>query len=159
MKKWRANVSDEEHIWQAKWTWDIVKRVKDKCDIPFVLKGVGDVEDAARAAQEGVDAVYISNHGGRALDHGRGTIQILPDIVSEVKGKTKIIVDGGIQRGTEIIKAMAIGADMVGIGRLQCVGLGAAGQDGLIRVLEILEEELGIAFSLMGAQTLSLIHI
>ena len=113
----------------------------------FRPKGVGDVEDAARAAQEGVDAVYISNHGGRALDHGRGTIQILPDIVSEVKGKTKIIVDGGIQRGTDIIKAMAIGADMVGIGRLQCVGLGAAGQDGLIRVLEILEEELGIAFS------------
>lgn len=153
MKKWRSNVSDEEHIWQAKWTWDNVKRFKDKWDIPFVLKGIGDVEDAARAAQEGVDAIYISNHGGRALDHGRGTIQILPEIVREVKGKTKIIVDGGIQRGTDIIKAIAIGADMVGIGRLQCVGLGAAGEDGLVRVLEILEEELGIAFSLMGAQT------
>ena len=71
MKKWRSNVSDEEHIWQAKWTWDNVKRFKDKWDIPFVLKGIGDVEDAARAAQEGVDAIYISNHGGRALDRRR----------------------------------------------------------------------------------------
>jgi glycolate oxidase len=153
MKKWRSNVSNEEHIWQAQWTWDNVKRFKDKWDIPLILKGIGDVEDAVRAAEEGVDGVYVSNHGGRALDHGRGTIQVLPEIVREVKGKTKIIVDGGIQRGTDIVKAMAIGADMVGIGRLQCVGLGAGGADGLVRVLEILEEELSVCFALMGVNS------
>jgi isopentenyl diphosphate isomerase/L-lactate dehydrogenase-like FMN-dependent dehydrogenase len=150
LKKWRSNVSGDDHAWQAKWTWDNVKRFKDKWDIPFILKGIGDVEDAARACAEGVDVVYVSNHGGRALDHGRGTIEVLPEIVAECKGKAKIVVDGGIQRGTDIVKAKALGADMVAIGRLQCVGLGAAGVDGLVRVLELLEEEVSIAFALMG---------
>ena len=150
LKKWRSNVTTDENTWQAQWTWDNVKRFKDKWDIPLILKGIGDVDDAGRACEEGVDGVYISNHGGRALDHGRGSIEVLPEVVAECKGKTKIIVDGGIQRATDIVKAKALGADMVGIGRLQCIGCAAAGVDGLVRLLEILEEELSIAFGLMG---------
>jgi glycolate oxidase len=102
------------------------------------------------ACEHGVDFVYVSNHGGRQLDHGRGAIEVLPEIVAAVAGRARIIVDSGFSRGTDIVKAIALGANAVGIGRLYCYGLAAAGAPGVMRVLEILEEEIVECLGLLG---------
>jgi glycolate oxidase len=124
--------------------------IKEITGLPFILKGVATAEDAAIAVEHGVGAVYISNHGGRQLDHGRATIEMLPEIVEAVRGKAEIILDGGITRGSDVLKAMALGAKAVAIGKLQGWGLGAAGQAGLVRVLELLENEIKITMGLLG---------
>ena len=105
------------------------------------------------ALEHGVDIIYVSNHGGRQLDHGRGAMDILPEIVAAVGGRAPIIIDGGFNRGTDIVKALAAGANLVGIGRMQCIGLAAGGQDGLVRLLEILEQEIHICLGLLGVNT------
>jgi glycolate oxidase len=143
-----------DFVWQSRMTWDTVKRIKDGFSIPLVLKGVGTAEDAGIALEHGVDVLYVSNHGGRQLDHGRGSIDVLPEVVSEVRGRAPILVDGGFLRGTDVVKAVALGATAVGVGRLECFGLAAAGEDGLVRALEILEHELRIALALMGKASL-----
>ena len=106
--------------------WRTVKLIKDKYKIPLVIKGIATAEDAAIALDHGVDWIYVSNHGGRQLDHGRGSMHVLPEIVDAVAGRAKIMVDGSFCRGTDIVKAIASGADLVGIGRLQCWALAAA---------------------------------
>lgn len=151
VKKWRVDVSDDEQSWQALYTWDNVKRFKDTHDIPLIMKGIATAEDAALCVEHGVDGIYVSNHGGRQLDHGRGSMDVLPEVVDVAKGKATIFVDGGVLRGADIVKARALGADVVGIGRLQCCGLAAGGKGGLVRALEILEEEVQIAMGLCGA--------
>jgi glycolate oxidase len=98
--------------------------------------------------------VYVSNHGGRQLDHGRGSMDVLPEVVKAVNQQATIIVDGGINRGTDIVKAIAAGADMVGIGRMQCFGLAADGSAGLVRTLELLEAEVNICLGLLGVNSL-----
>ena len=120
---------------QANFTWDNVKRFKDKHDIPFILKGIMTPEDAAIACEHGVDGIYVSNHGGRQLDHGLGTMDVFPAVAAEVAGRAKLFVDGSFMRGTDILKAMAYGASAVGIGRLACLGLAADGEEGLVRSL------------------------
>lgn len=135
---------------QAAYDWDNVKHFKDKFDLPFILKGIGSVEDAVIAVEHGVDVIYVSNHGGRALDTGRGSLDVLPEIAAAVDGRAKIIYDGSITRGSDIVKAMILGADAVGVGRLQCMGMAAAGVPGVLRVLDLLEEEIHISFGLMG---------
>jgi glycolate oxidase len=102
-----------------------------------------------------VEVVYVSNHGGRQLDHGRGSTEVLPEIVAAVGSKATVIVDGGFVRGTDVVKAIALGAQAVGIGRLACCGLAAAGQAGLVRVFELLEEEIRICLGLLGADRLA----
>ena len=92
----------------------------------------------------------MSNHGGRQLDHGLGAIDVLPEIVAAVDGKARIIVDGGISRGTDVVKAMILGADAVAVGRLYVYGLAAAGAPGIVRLLEILEHEITICLALLG---------
>ena len=99
----------------------------------------------------GIDVIYVSNHGGRQLDHGLGAIEVLPEVVREVGAKAAVVVDGGFMRGTDIVKAIVLGADAVGIGRLLCFGLAAAGQAGLVRVLELLETEIKTCLALLGA--------
>jgi isopentenyl diphosphate isomerase/L-lactate dehydrogenase-like FMN-dependent dehydrogenase len=94
--------------------------------------------------------IYVSNHGGRQLDHGRGTIDVLPEIVEAAGGKAEIVLDGGVTRGTDVLKALALGCKAVTIGKLQGWGLGAGGQAGLVRVLELLEEEITIDMALLG---------
>ncbi|MFH1605451.1 MAG: alpha-hydroxy acid oxidase [Pseudomonadota bacterium] len=145
----RANVPGREH--QARLSWSDVARLKKKFPIPLILKGIATAEDATLAVEHGVDVVYVSNHGGRQLDHGRGSMDVLPEVVKAVAGRARIVVDGGINRGTDIVKALAMGADMVGMGRMQCFGLAAGGQAGLVRVLELLEEEVRICLALLGA--------
>src|SRR5690349_11295955 len=109
-------------------SWRTVKLVKDKFKIPLIIKGLATAEDALIALDHGVDWIYVSNHGGRQLDHGRGSMHVLPEIVQAVKGRAKIMVDGSFVRGSDIVKAIASGADLVGIGRLQCWALAAGGE-------------------------------
>ena len=111
-------------------------------------------EDAALAVEHGVDAVYISNHGGRQLDHVLGNIQTLPEIAAAVDGKAKIIIDGGFTRGTDIVKALAMGADYAAIGRLQAWALGAGASEGLVKCLELLEREITTTMGLLGVTAL-----
>ena len=115
-----------------------------------MLKGVQTAEDAAIAVQHGVDYIWVSNHGGRQIDHGLGSLTTLPEIVRAVEGRAGVIVDGGVQRGGDILKAIALGADVVALGRLQAWGLAAAGQEGVQRMLEIVEDELVCAMGLIG---------
>jgi glycolate oxidase len=131
-----------------------VDRLKAKLKIPLILKGIATAEDAKMAVDHGVDMVYVSNHGGRQLDHGRGSMDVLPEVVKAVNQQATIIVDGGINRGTDIVKAIAAGADMVGIGRMQCFGLAADGSAGLVRTLELLEAEVNICLGLLGVNSL-----
>ena len=132
-------------------SWRTVKLIKDKFKIPLIIKGIATAEDAAIALDHGVDWIYVSNHGGRQLDHGRGAMHVLPEIVDAVKGRAGIMVDGGFCRGTDIVKGIASGADIVGIGRLQCWALAAAGEAGIERMLELLEDEVLRCLGLLGA--------
>jgi glycolate oxidase len=152
VKPWRQAVTGVDH--QAALSWDQVKRFKDKHQIPLGLKGIATAEDAALAVEHGVGLVYVSNHGGRQLDHGRGTLDVLPEVVQAVAGRATVMVDGGIMRGTDLVKAIAAGAQCVGIGRLACAGLAAAGAPGLVRVLELLEDEVRICLGLLGVTSL-----
>jgi isopentenyl diphosphate isomerase/L-lactate dehydrogenase-like FMN-dependent dehydrogenase len=132
--------------------WRTVKLIKDKFKIPVILKGIATAEDTTIALDHGVEWIYVSNHGGRQLDHGRGAMQVLPEIVEAVAGRAKIMVDGSFCRGTDIVKAVAAGADLVGIGRLQCWALAAAGEAGVVRMLELLEDEVIRCLGLLGVR-------
>ncbi|HEY0442363.1 MAG TPA: alpha-hydroxy acid oxidase, partial [Xanthobacteraceae bacterium] len=151
----RAKVAAEGPRFQAGLDWSTVKRIKDRFDVPLGLKGIATAEDALIALEHGVDWIYVSNHGGRQLDHGRGSMDVLPEIVDAVEGRAKIIVDGSFCRGTDIVKALGLGADLVGLGRMQCYGLAAAGQAGIVRMLELLEDEVQRAFGLLGVTRFS----
>jgi isopentenyl diphosphate isomerase/L-lactate dehydrogenase-like FMN-dependent dehydrogenase len=133
--------------------WRTVKLIKDKFSIPLVIKGIATAEDAALAVDHGVDWIYVSNHGGRQLDHGLGSMHVLPEIVSAVAGRAKIMVDGSFCRGSDIVKAIAMGADLVGIGRLQCWALAANGEAGILRMLELLEDEVIRSLGLLGVRS------
>ena len=122
-----------------------------KYKIPLAIKGIATAEDAKLCLDHGVDFVYVSNHGGRQLDHGRGSTDVLPEVVEAVAGRAKIIIDGGFYRGSDIVKAIALGASLVGLGRMQCYGLAAGGQAGIVRMLEILEDEVIRSMGLLGA--------
>ena len=135
---------------QAALDWRAIKRIKAKLAIPLVLKGIATAEDARTALDHGVDWIYVSNHGGRQLDHGRGAMHVLPEIADAVKGRAKIMIDGGFCRGSDVVKAIASGADIVGIGRLQCWALAAAGETGVLRMLELLEDEVIRNLGLLG---------
>jgi glycolate oxidase len=135
---------------QAALDWRTVERIKKRLKIPLALKGIATAEDAKIALDHGVEIVYVSNHGGRQLDHGRGTMDILPEVVEAVAGRAMIAIDGGFYRGSDIVKAIALGANLVGLGRLQCYALAAAGQAGIVRMLEILEDEVTRSLGLLG---------
>jgi glycolate oxidase len=149
VKPWRAKAI-EGAPFQAGLSWDQVKRFKDKHDLPLILKGIATAEDAQLAVQHGVEVVYVSNHGGRQLDHGRGSAAVLPEVLRAVNGKAEVWVDGGFMRGTDVVKAIALGAKTVGLGRFTGLALAAGGAEGLVRALEILEDEIRIALGLLG---------
>jgi len=131
-------------------SWDVLDGIRQMWSGPLLVKGIQTGEDAEICLQHGVDVVWASNHGGRQLDHARGVIDTLPEIAEAVGGKVPIVMDGGIQRGTDVLKAIALGADVVAIGRLEGWGLAAAGKDGLVRVLELLEHEITVSMGLLG---------
>ena len=151
VKPWRTAATGFD--FQAGLNWEHIKRFKDKWDIPLILKGIATAEDAALACEHGVHAIYASNHGGRQLDQGRGSLDFLPEIVEAVAGRAKVFIDGAFCRGTDVVKAMALGADLVCIGRLYLYGLAAAGQAGVVRVLELLETEIRTALGLLGVDS------
>ena len=130
--------------------WRTVKLIKDRYKIPLILKGIATAEDAQIAVEHGVEWIYVSNHGGRQLDHGRGSMQVLPEIAAAVAGRAKIMVDGSFCRGSDIVKGIASGADLIGLGRLQCWALAAAGEAGIVRMLELLEDEVRRCLGLLG---------
>jgi isopentenyl diphosphate isomerase/L-lactate dehydrogenase-like FMN-dependent dehydrogenase len=150
----RQVVADMER-YQAAFGWDQLRRFKDKHKLPIILKGIATAEDAELACQLGVACIYVSNHGGRQLDHGRGTIEVLPEVAAAVKRRVPVIVDGGFCRGSDVVKALALGADAVGIGRLYCYALAAAGEAGVGRLLELLEIEIRMSLGLLGAASYS----
>jgi 4-hydroxymandelate oxidase len=117
-----------------------------------VLKGIEAQEDAALAVKHGADGIIVSNHGGRALESGRGTFEALPGVVAGAGGKIPVMVDGGVRRGTDVFKALALGANAVGIGRPYVWGVAAFGQGGVERVLDILNMELRLAMVGCGAR-------
>jgi glycolate oxidase len=150
VKPWRATAGAGQP-YQSGLSWTQVKRFKDKYpDLPLIIKGIATVEDALLCVEHGVEVVYVSNHGGRQLDHGLGSTAVLPDVVKAVGGKAQVWVDGGYMRGTDVVKAIALGAKTVGLGRLTGLALGAAGPEGLVRALEILEDEVRICLGLLG---------
>jgi 4-hydroxymandelate oxidase len=122
--------------------WDYVKRLRDTVTVKLLLKGIVTREDAQIAIEHGVDGIIVSNHGGRAEETLRSTIASLPEVVEGAGGKVPVIVDGGVRRGTDIFKALALGATAVGIGRPHAWGLAAFGQPGVETVLDILRREL-----------------
>lgn len=130
--------------------WDKLDLIKEVWDGTLIAKGIQTGEDAELAVEHGIDVVWVSNHGGRQIDHGMGTMDTLPEIVDAVAGRARIVVDGGVQRGGDILKAIALGADVVAIGKLQGWALAAAGPAGVVRMLENLEDELVTTMGLCG---------
>jgi isopentenyl diphosphate isomerase/L-lactate dehydrogenase-like FMN-dependent dehydrogenase len=130
--------------------WRTVERIKKNFKIPLAIKGIGTAEDAKIALDHGVEIIYVSNHGGRQLDHGRGSTDVLPEVVEAVGGRATIIVDGGYYRGSDIVKAIAMGANLVGLGRMQCYALAAAGRAGIVRMLELMHDEVMRSLGLLG---------
>jgi isopentenyl diphosphate isomerase/L-lactate dehydrogenase-like FMN-dependent dehydrogenase len=145
----------ESRMASARLTWKTIERIRKRSGLPIILKGISTAEDARLAVEHGASAIYVSNHGGRQLDWARGCIEVLPEIVDAANGRTEIILDGGIYRGTDVLKAIALGARAVCIGRLQCWALAAGGEAGLVRAMEILEEEIIIAMGLLGLNRLA----
>ena len=136
-------------------TWDTVKRMRDVTRMKIVLKGIITADDAALAVQNGMDGILVSNHGGRGEDNGRSTIDALPEIIAAVKGQIPVFVDSGFRRGTDVVKALAMGAKAVGIGRPYLWGLGAFGEPGVARVLEIVRTETRAAMQQCGASSVA----
>jgi isopentenyl diphosphate isomerase/L-lactate dehydrogenase-like FMN-dependent dehydrogenase len=148
-------VAATDYTFQSQLSWRTVEHIKRSFPIPLVIKGINRGEDARRAVDAGVDVVYVSNHGGRQLDHARACIDALPEVVEEVGGRVPVVVDGGFMRGTDIIKALCLGATAVAIGRLEGLAMAAGGEAALVRMLEILENEIRINMALMGARSLA----
>src|SRR6185295_15092398 len=135
-------------------TWDFVKRVKDVTKMKVVIKGLESGDDAALAVTSGADGIIVSNNGGRATETGRPTIDALPEVVQGAAGRVPMLLDGGVRRGTDVFKALALGATAVGIGRPYIWGLSSFGQAGVDRVLQILNTELQLAMVGCGTPAL-----
>lgn len=136
-------------------TWAYVERLKKMTKMKLILKGLETAEDARLAVESGADGVLVSNHGGRATETYRGTIEALPEVVDAVRGRIPVLVDGGFRRGTDIYKALALGANAVGVGRPYIWGLGAFGQEGVERVIDILRAELALVMRQCGTPSIA----
>ena len=146
-----------DHQWReaAQLDWDLAKRLRDRWPGPFALKGVLRVEDARRAAAAGFDAIIVSNHGGRQLDGVPAPIELVADFVDAVGDELEVLVDSGFRRGTDVVKALALGARAVLVGRAYLYGLAAGGEAGVVRAIEILREELLRDLTLLGAASVA----
>ena len=136
-------------------TWAYLDRLRETVSMKIVVKGIVTAEDAASCVKYGADAVYVSNHGGRAEASGRGALDSLREVVDTVGGRIPVVVDSGFRRGTDIFKALAMGADAVSIGRAYIWGLAAFGQPGVEKVLEMLNAELSMVMAQVGARSIA----
>jgi isopentenyl diphosphate isomerase/L-lactate dehydrogenase-like FMN-dependent dehydrogenase len=148
-----VDLSGLRNIQSSAMSWDYIKRLRDVTKMKMVLKGILAFEDAKIAADSGIDAIIVSNHGGRADEAGRSTIDALPEII-EASGNMPVLIDSGFRRGTDIVKALCMGAKGVAIGRPYLWGLGAFGEPGVERVLELMRAELLAAMQQVGAPSL-----
>ncbi len=139
-------------------TWDFVRRLRDIVKGKLVVKGIETREDAQLCVQHGVDGIIVSNHGGRSVETGRGTIESLAEVVDAVQGRIPVMIDSGFRRGTDIFKALALGAKAVGVGRPYIWGLGAFGQPGVEKVLDLLRAETELIMRQSGAQSIAKIN-
>jgi isopentenyl diphosphate isomerase/L-lactate dehydrogenase-like FMN-dependent dehydrogenase len=135
-------------------TWDFISRLRSVTSMKILLKGIVTHEDAKLAVNRGADGIIVSNHGGRAEESARGTIESLPEVVEAVGGRVPVLIDSGFRRGTDLFKALALGADAVAIGRPYLWGLAAFGQPGVEAVLDILKKELALAMRLAGVTSI-----
>ena len=149
-----VDLSGLTNIQSSAMTWDTIKRMRDATRMKMVLKGLLAHEDATLAVGAGVDAIIVSNHGARSEDSGRSTIDALPEILEAVKGRMPVLVDSGFRRGTDIVKALCMGAAGVCVGRPYIWGLGAFGQPGVERALELLRIETAAAMQQVGAPSI-----
>ncbi len=138
-------------------TWEFVDQLRKATSLKLFIKGIDTREDARLCLDHGIDGILVSNHGGRSTETLRPTIQALPEVVTGVRGRIPVFVDGGVRRGTDVFKALALGAKGVGIGRPMLWGLGAFGQAGVDRVIEILHAELKLAMGNCGTQDVAAI--
>jgi 4-hydroxymandelate oxidase len=152
------DVSKVTMLYDPSFTWNFVKRLKDATQMKLVLKGIVTREDAQIALEHGVDGIVVSNHGGRAEDTLRPTIESLAEVAAAVNGRIPVLVDGGVRRGTDIFKALALGATAVGFGRPQAWGLAAFGESGVAAVLTILRRELEKIMCQAGTPTVHQIN-
>ncbi len=136
-------------------TWEAAARIARRWDGTFIVKGIQCAEDAQLAVDLGAHAVIVSNHGGRQLDHAPATVRVLPEVVAAVGERIEVLIDGGVRRGTDVIKALALGASGVMIGRAYLYGLAAAGEAGVDRVFAMLHAELRNAMALLGTPTIA----
>lgn len=153
------NVSKALGMQDTRMTWDFIKKIRDITQMKIVLKGILTEQDARLCLKYGVDGIHVSNHGGRAEDNMRGSLECLPDIVKVAKGKLPILFDSGVRRGTDVFKAIALGADGVCIGRPYLWGLGAFGQPGVEKVMDIIRHELFSIMQQMGTTSLKEINM
>ena len=140
---------------QAGLDWEDIAWVRETTKLPLILKGVLTTEDAVLAVEHGVDAVYVSNHGGQELDYAPATVDILPSIVEAVAGRAQVIVDSGFLRGTDILKGLALGADVVCVGKLLCWAVAAGGTEGLEQTLGMLRDEMMATMGMLGVNSIA----
>jgi glycolate oxidase len=156
MHRWvpdgRRNAGGADY--QAALDWKLLDKIRSLAKLPVIVKGIQTHEDAKIALKRGLDGIWVSNHGGRQLDHARGSLDVLPEVLDVVRGKVPVIVDGGFMRGTDIIKAMAMGADVVAGGKMHAWALGAGGETALERMLELLRLEIETTMALLGVTSL-----
>jgi 4-hydroxymandelate oxidase len=148
----------DELVFDPHLTWDDVAWIRERAPVPFLVKGVLTREDARIAVDLGVDAIVVSNHGGRQLDGVAAGLTVLPEVVDAVGGRVPVVVDGGVRRGTDVFKAIALGATAVMVGRPACWGLAVAGEEGVVDVLRILRTEFENAMTLAGVGTVGAIN-
>ena len=141
------------------YNWDYVNAMRGVIKVPLVIKGIVTAEDAAECARQGVSAIIVSNHGGRSMDYGPSTLEVLPEIVAAVNGKIPVIIDSGFRRGSDVFKALALGASAIELGRAARWGLGAFGAAGTQRLLEIVQAELVQAAAFAGCANVKAINI
>ena len=151
--RWGAHSSFSAYVhdlFDATLSWKAIEWLRTQTRLPILLKGILTAEDARLAVDSGVDGIVVSNHGGRQLDGAPASIEALPEVVDAVDGRVEVLMDGGVRRGTDVLKALAVGARAVCIGRPYLWALAAAGEEGVRDVLRLLREELSLAMALSG---------
>ena len=143
-----------DQSFQASLSWKDLVWMKERVGLPLIAKGIATAEDAELAVEHGADVVYVSNHGGRQLDHAQGSIEVLAEVVKAVAGRAEVLADGGVQRGTDVVKMLCLGARAVGVGKLLGLALSAGGEAGVARMLELMEVEIRHALGLMGVTSI-----
>lgn len=136
-------------------TWDDLEWLRSVCPVPLVAKGVLRADDALRLVDAGCDGIWVSNHGGRQLDTSVAGVDALPEVAAAVGDRALLVVDGGVRRGIDVLKGLALGADLVAIGRPVLWGLAAGGADGVTHVLELVRDELSLAMALAGCRSIA----